>query len=75
MSRLLNDAQAEAIYSALCALNNTNARLGRVVFPDTSVVVRAELNGNIVVINMADPTYPAETWVDQQAFVEAYKLS
>lgn len=72
MSRLLNDAQAEAIYSALCALNNTNARLGRVVFPDTSVV---ELNGNIVVINMADPTYPAETWVDQQAFVEAYKLS
>jgi hypothetical protein len=67
---ILNKDHAEAVYSAMCALNNVSAICGEVTLDEglrvqwlNGVEVRAGLSG------------PRESYADQAAFAAAYKLN
>lgn len=67
-ARILNSAQAEAIYSAMCALNNVGMRLS--VRVDEVRVWESE-SGEVFV---QAPGVLAEIWESQGAFCDAYEL-
>ena len=69
MSKILNQAQAEAVYSAMCALNNVGAICGDLTLGEglrvqwlSRVDVRDGLSG------------PREEYPNQAAFATAYGL-
>lgn len=72
---ILNQSQAEAVYSAMCALNNVSARLdcffwGEAIhareLPDCRIVIHQTLPGR--------PAAEPEIHADQSAFATAYSL-
>lgn len=67
-SLILTTAQAEAVYGAMCALNNIDARLDARVGPTR---VYETLSGTVVVSAYALPT---EDYANQAAFAAAYNL-
>ena len=67
-ARILNQAQAEAVYSAMCALNNVSGRVDAQM-PSGRVVEGA--NGVILVIAYGKPL---EDYGNQAAFATAYGL-
>ncbi len=66
---ILNNEQAEAIYSAMCALNNVGGRLCRALLND-DIEVSERSNGTIQIFG-ADP----EQHANQHAFATAYSLN
>lgn len=68
---LLSKAQAEAVYSAMCALNNVCFRTCDIRFGNA--IVTSDINGTIRVIGTA--LVDDEGFADQAAFVDAYGLS
>lgn len=85
---ILNKAQAEAVYSAMCALNNVSGVGLGVVFPEAGGRIRSgriavrELGdtGRVLVERFAFQGNPAEqleaveSYADQSAFATAYGL-
>lgn len=72
---ILNQSQAEAVYSAMCALNNVgNVRLD--AFLENHFHAREMSDGRIVVHAASTPGYIAqpEIYADQAAFATAYGL-
>ena len=70
---ILNKAQAEAIYSAMCALNNVSGRIsGTIVFPD-DMAVTCWSEGDSTV-SAVDGNGASEYYADQAAFAAAYTL-
>lgn len=71
MPLILNQAQAEAVYSAMCALNNVGARISCTV--QELILVRETVAGSIYVVSDA-PGVAGEHHADQAAFATAYSL-
>ena len=70
---VLNQAQAEAAYSAMCALNNVSSRLMATFEEKLRVVERP--SGGIYVLEMLQGEWsPSERYDDQAAFATAYIL-
>jgi hypothetical protein len=80
MSLILNQAQAEAVYSAMCALNNVNAgrsiALAFNVTEDQRISVREFVDTREVHIGLElqAVTFKSEHHADQSAFAAAYGL-
>lgn len=78
MANILNQAQAEAVYSAMCALNNVGARLD--AFLENAFHAREMADGRVVVHIVPNVTFPGshaaepEIYADQTAFAAAYGL-
>lgn len=70
-TKILNQAQAEAVYSAMCALNNVGGRLHATLEQDGAVHVAEVRHGiDVWVANGG----PVENYPDQSAFATAYGL-
>ena len=78
-SKILNQAQAEAIYSAMCALNNVGAvarEIGIQVSPFRHITVCQRFDGSILVASLgfdADPDR-SENHETQAGFAAAHEL-
>lgn len=77
MSKILSQAQAEAIYTAMSALNNVGARID--CFAEKQFSAREMADGRIVVHPQNDSVFPfrpeePEVYADQAAFAAAYGL-
>lgn len=67
---ILNTDQAQAVYSAMCALNNVGMRMH---CQDKSVMAHEYADG---VVHVSSQNWPAiETYPSQQAFAEAYGVA
>ena len=67
----LNKAQAEAVYSAMCALNNVSGRFsGTIVFPD-DIAVSCWSEGDFTV---SVGNGVGESYADQATFAAAHGL-
>lgn len=74
-TKILSQAQAQAIYSAMCALNNVGGRIARMAIniDGMRAVSAAELpSGGIDICQMSDDGLITESYADQAAFVAAY---
>lgn len=69
---ILNQSQAEAVYSAMCALNNIAARAQRLYLPNDVEVVE-NIAGAVQIQNIPDGT--GEYFSSQAAFAAAYNLT
>ena len=68
---ILNKAQAEAVYRAMCELNNVGGRIsGTIVFPD-DMAVSSWSEGEFTV---SAGNGAGEFYADQAAFAAAYAL-
>lgn len=66
---ILNQAQAEAVYSAMCALNNIGGRIdARIGYTRVNETVSAG-------ILVTAPDHSTEQYNDQAAFAAAYGLN
>lgn len=74
---ILNQSQAAAVYSAMCALNNVSGRI-KAQFGDVSddgVNVFEELDGSVNVVRVRHyDVLEAERYASQAAFATAYGL-
>lgn len=71
---ILNQAQAEAVYSAMCALNNVGADTGRVRI-DVAVVAWGSTGASVELVRShRDTQAERENYADQSAFATAYGL-
>lgn len=69
-AKILTKAQAEAVYSAMCALNNVDFRACNLSFGNA--IVKQAFNGTISVIGTA--AVDDEQHDNQSAFATAYGL-
>lgn len=75
---ILTPAQAEAVYSAMCALNNVGARID--AFLEGAFHAREMADGRVVVHIVPNVTFPGshaaepEIYPNQSAFATAYGL-
>ncbi|MDR6216213.1 hypothetical protein [Paracidovorax wautersii] len=67
---ILNQAQAEAVYSAMCALNNVSGRCTELAIGDGDAIVQNYTSGTVIVID----GNATERYADQTAFATAYSL-
>lgn len=76
--KILNQSQAEAVYSAMCHLNNVGARLD--AFVEKVFHAREMADGRVVVSSAPNVTFPGshdaerEVYENQSAFATAYGL-
>lgn len=78
MSKILTQAQAEAVYSAMCALNNVGARVQVFGLDADGLEVRERANGCVVIgylVGNARRGTVLESHADQSAFATAYGLN
>ena len=81
MSLILNQSQAEAVYSAMCALNNVggifDAKFKKYVGERIGViVVQAAWDGEVFIkFDVFEMAQQSELYIDQSAFAEAYGLN
>ena len=68
---ILNKAQAKAVYSAICALNNVHLRGCDLRFGNA--IVQLDFNGTVRVIGTA--VVDDERYADDAAFATAYGLN
>lgn len=68
---ILTAAQAQAVYSAMCALNAVGGKLEATV---GEVLVRDTFTGRVSVVSAFDADDRRETYDDQEAFADAYDL-
>lgn len=74
--RILNKTQAEAVYSAMCALNNANALLSTFIRTDSGKFIEVHDNGDEITLWATEIELPSkETHASQSAFATAYGLS
>lgn len=75
MSKILTPAQAEAVYSAMCHLNNVGGRLSRIDLGQQhrDPQVRCNVAG-VVIIERGMPFCDREVHDNQSAFATAYGL-
>lgn len=66
MTKILNRAQAKAVYDAMCALNNVGGNL-RVAMH--SIIVQESSTGTVLITHFKGPR---EGYPSQAAFAEAY---
>lgn len=71
MSLILNQAQAEAVYQAMCALNNVGATVSA-EFHQDGLQAYSLSDGSVAVQN--DTTLGLETYNTQADFATAYGL-
>ena len=73
---ILTKTQAEAVYSAMCALNNPGGRLD--AFLEGCFHVRSMTDGRVIVHRVTGFAHPPaaepEIYADQAAFATAYGL-
>lgn len=69
---ILTTAQAQAVYSAMCALNAVGGKLETTV--DDVLVRVGVLTGRVSVVSAFDADDRRETYDDQDAFAAAYGL-
>lgn len=73
-AKILNQSQAEAVYSAMCHLNNVGGRIDR-IYADGFQVSEAAHTGRVIVqLASNHVTVPPEIYTDQSAFAAAYGL-
>lgn len=72
---ILNKSQAEAVYSAMCALNNVGNTSGdvRILMDRAQNDIRVQWQDDVVV-RRGSLTGPREAYDDQSAFATAYGL-
>ena len=71
---ILNQAQAEAVYSAMCALNNVSAKV-KVNLPiGGGLGIRVNENLGVIYITGEGWCSGRETYSNQAEFATAYKL-
>lgn len=70
--QLLNQSQAEAVYNAMCHLNNVGALLETVMMGRGLIVTLKQWDHGPIVINEGDQR---EFHADQLAFATAYGLT
>ncbi len=74
-TKILTKTQAEAVYSAMCALNNVGAHLDARIY---SAAIRVqEMPGGMIVVHRPvhnAPSAEQETYANQSAFATAYGL-
>ena len=68
---ILNQSQAEAVYSAMIALNNVSGHIARIELDGSEVRIRETPYGRVFVDAMDGAQ---ETYADQTAFAAAYGL-
>lgn len=68
---ILNKAQAEAVYSAMCGLNNVHIRACDLRFGNA--IVQMDFNGTVRVMGTA--VVDDERYADQYDFAVAYNLN
>ena len=68
-TKILTQAQAEAVYSAMCALNNVGGRIGAAL--GDGCMVREDSDGEIYI---SHDVWRLEYHADQAAFATAYGL-
>lgn len=73
MNRLLNPAQAVAVYDAMCALNNVNGVM-RYIHLDRLSVFTLD-TGVIIVEGIINKRYEKEQHASHLAFAEHYNLT
>lgn len=73
MALILNQAQAEAVYSAMCALNNVGGRIDVLIPNPGGVIVQVQemQHGEVWVFF---GSLGSENYADQSAFAAAYGL-
>lgn len=71
MSKILTQAQAEAVYSAMCALEAVHMRACKLEFG--KAIVDAYRDGTIRVVGVG--VVDDEYYVDQDAFAAAYGIT
>lgn len=77
-NKILNQPQAEAVYSAMCHLNNVGARVD--AFLDKVFHAREMADGRVVIHIVPNVTFPGshnaepEVYENQSAFATAYGL-
>ena len=69
MAKILNQAKAEAVYSAMCALNNVGGNFGMFEIEDNRVGVFG--SGAVQIVNKYGQF---ESYASQSAFATAYGL-
>jgi len=74
MILILNQAQAEAVYGAMCALNNVGGR-ARIDFESHMITVIEYPSGSVHVVRGMGGLGNSEVYDDQAAFTYAYGLS
>ena len=73
--RILTQDQAEAVYSAMCALNNVNALLSTFIRTDSGKFIEVHDNGDEITLWSKEVELPTkETHTGQSAFAAAYGL-
>ena len=73
MTNILAKSQAEAVYSAMCALNNAGGRIHVTI--DESKRVAQRIDSRIHVLELLDGDWePREVYLGQSAFAAAYGL-
>ncbi len=72
---ILNKAQAEAVYSAMCALNNVSAKFRVAISKNCPWGVEEHENGCIDVDGDDKGLFVKERYRNQAEFVAAYKLN
>lgn len=70
---ILTAAQAEAVYSAMCALNNVGGRLRVQLTQGKNVILVEEFASGGVVVD-TKPRHSVEVYAGQHAFATAYVL-
>ncbi len=76
-AKILTATRANAIYSAMCALNDVGGRIARMAIniDGMRAISAAELpSGGIDICQMSDDGLITESYADQAAFVAAYGL-
>ena len=78
MTKILSQSQAEAVYSAMCALNNVGGRIEHMQFPTDageSVSVVERLDGKVDVwLSRNGQAHESESHANQAAFADAYGI-
>lgn len=73
MSRkILNSSQAQAVYAAMCALNNVGGKIDRIYLQGGQIRVHEDTTGRIFVDSKLDGE---EFYISQVGFAAAYGLS
>lgn len=77
-NKLLNEPQAEAVYSAMVALNNVggkiSARLEDSAISARHITVTEDVTGVFVSLFIRGAHHLSERYTDQNAFAKAYNL-
>lgn len=75
MGQILTQAQAEAVYSAMCALNKVNALVSAYIRTDSGRFIEVHENSGGIFMRADEVGLPiTETYHGQTYFAEAYGL-